>query len=101
MLDSKVNLKFGNNTQNVTFNNPCSGILQKSHPKSVFIRFDKESEMEQWLFGREGKCAIIKRTDPQYDRRKNDFEVTVLQVMLFGNTSYLCEIIENTFLTEE
>lgn len=101
MLDNKTNLNFGNNTQTVVFNNPCAGILQKSHPKSVFVRFAKTSEMEKWLFNEEGKTPTIKRTDTKYDYKKNDIEVTVLQIMLFENTSYLCEIIENKFLIEE
>lgn len=95
MLNTSIRL--GHNTQNVTLNSPSHGILQRSHPKSIFIRFQKGSSMEGMVFPTEGIPYIHKSDTYPYPKR----EVTVLQVLVFGDDSYLCEVVEDQFLIEE
>ena len=99
---NKTSLKVGSNSQTVHFNTPSSGILQKSHPKSRFIRFQRNSDFEGRLFplDQEHTPHIL---DDRHKERWNikKVEVTVLQILIFGEDHYLCEIVENSFLVEE
>lgn len=89
---TNINLKSSSTT--VQFNTPCTGILQRSHPRSVFIRFQKESEMERNIFPCNGTTSTIKRYDKYID-------VTILQILIFGDNSFLVEVVESTFLNNE
>ena len=65
-----------------------SGSLIKTDPRSVFIRFDKGSQMEDTIFDNEPTISIRTRNGC-YDSH----HVTVLQVMLGHNNSYICEVV--------
>lgn len=93
MLNS-TQIKLGSNSQTVQFNSPSSGMLQRSNPKSFFIRFAKGSKMEDWVFSDNPYCDQL----DQYPRTKTF--VTVLQIMVFGDIQYLCEVVKNEDLTE-
>ena len=66
-----------------------SGSLLKTHPDSTFIRFDRNSNMEDYVFG----------SDPRMRVRINSYQepefrpITVLQVLLAHNSSYICEVV--------
>lgn len=46
MLNTSIKL----GDTNVTFNAPCTGMIQKSHPKSNFIRFKNTNNLSKWVF---------------------------------------------------
>lgn len=92
-----TNLKLGSNTQDVTFNSTSTGHLQKSNPQSRFIRFQRNSEIEKRVFPTDGIPYISKSLDYPYKKK----EITVLQVLVFGEDYYLCEIVENEALEEK
>ena len=64
-------------------------MLQKSHPKSFFKRFEKGSRCANWLFS-ENPC--LKKLN-KYDNWEHYMNVIVLQVMVFGDNQFLCELI--------
>lgn len=45
-----VTLNIGDCTNKVSFNTPSTGIIQKSNPKSNFIRFHSKSELAEYVF---------------------------------------------------
>lgn len=96
MLNS-TSYKIGGNTTTVSFNSPSTGIIQKSHPKSRFIRCEKGSPMEGWIFGE--KPHLQKKNE--YGVWKNYADITILQVMVFGDNQLLIEIVHNEFLVDE
>ena len=61
-----------------------SGSLIKTDPKSVFIRFDKGSRMEDAVFDVHPTINV-----GNYNSRP----ITVLQVMLGHDNSYICEVV--------
>ena len=75
--ETYVNNVINNKVQQV------SGSLIKTDPNSVFIRFDKGSRMEDTIF--DAKPTI--RIDG------SNYKITVLQVMLSHDNSYICEVI--------
>ena len=81
MFNSETYVKniISNNIQQV------SGSLIKTDPNSVFIRFDKGSRMEDTIF--DATPAIWVDGDR--------YKITVLQVMLSHDSSYICEVIVN------
>ena len=92
----------GGNTQSVTFNSPCTGILQKSSPLSKFIRFQKGSVLEKWIFPVDGgKSSIEKEEITESDRYYGNITKTIkiniciLQILIFGDNCYLCEYIKD------
>lgn len=102
----------GGSTQNVTFNSPCTGILQKSTTLSKFIRFQKGSTMEEWVFPIDGRQASIEKEEiisSSYDVNNSRFNdrftpsrivktrinICILQILVFGDNYYLCEYIED------
>lgn len=82
-------IKLGDSNQIVNFNATSTGHLQKSHPKSKFIRFQKSSSLEKTIFSINQKPYII--GVDRFDK----IEITVLQILVFGDNYFLCEIIEN------
>lgn len=88
-------IKLGSTSQTVLFNTPSSGMIQKSNPSSQFIRFGKGSKMEEWVFPSEGKIPCIKKRKDQYSSYESLGDITVLQVLIFGDNQYLCEIVFN------
>lgn len=82
---------FNTNTYNSTVNikPACTGMIQKSHPKSFFYQFRADSSYADYLF-----------SDDPVLRRKNRNEcweiymhVIVLQVMCYGSGMMLAELI--------
>lgn len=102
-----TNIKLGSNSQSVQFNTPSTGMMQRSHPKSIFIRFQKGSDFEKMVFPCDGKSPYIKKFDfgsegyDEFKDTKGKIEVTVLQILVFGNDYFLCEVVENSNLKEE
>lgn len=94
MLNTSINL--GHNSQTVTFNTPSHGMIQRSHPKSRFIRFQKGSDVEKMVFPLSGP-SYIREGDNTWDTKYN---IEVLQVMIFGDNYYLVEIVETDDLIE-
>lgn len=101
-----TNMHLGGNSQTVQFNAPCTGILQRSNPKSIFVRFQKNSPMEDMVFPNNGINPYIHKyeySDNGYDiysNTKGKIEVIVLQILIFGNNSYLVEVVEPKYLIE-
>jgi len=96
-----TNIKMGSNTSNVTLNTPSHGMMQRSHPKSRFIRFDIGSKVESWVFNRIEKNAYCNKEKDEGDWRSFGKPITVLQVMVFGDIKYLCEIVNNEDLFDD
>ena len=78
--ETYVNNVINNKVQQV------SGSLIKTDPRSVFIRFDKDSRMEDTVFDRHPTINVGSHS---YDPRP----ITVLQVMLGPDNSYICEVV--------
>ena len=88
-----TNIKLGSNSQTVQFNSPSTGILQRSHPKSTFIRFQKGSELEKSIFPHNGQKPYL-----WINGEKK--HMVVLQILIFGDNYYLVEIVNEEYLTE-
>lgn len=80
MLNTSIKL----GDTNVTFNTPCVGMIQKSHPKSNFERFQNNSEMSRCVFS--DYPRLVKE---KYEARK----IVVLQIMLYGDNWFLIEYV--------
>lgn len=93
MLNTSI--KLGSNSQSVTFNNPSTGMLQRSHSKSYFLRFQKTSEMKDWIFDPD-PVRKIKTQYGNYDEVK----IYVLQIMVFGDDCYLVECVDKKDIEE-
>ena len=82
--------------------NAVSGTLTKTYKDSYFVRFAKDSSMEDFYF-RENKPSRILTRDyhyfNNYDEKYNGYyytlkEIVVLQVMLCSDNNYLVEAID-------
>jgi hypothetical protein len=102
-----THMSLGGNSQTVQFNAPCTGILQRSNPKSIFVRFQKNSKMENMVFPDNGTNPYIHQFEYYSSKYKNykdtdgKVEVVVLQILIFGDNQYLVEVIEPKYLVEE
>lgn len=67
---------------NVTFNAPCTGMMQKSHPKSNFKTFPLISIDAKYIFS-------------DYPRLNKDMKdkIIILQIMLIGDSGFLVEYV--------
>ena len=74
--------------QHVNIKPTCSGVLQKSCPESQFVRFHIRSEM--------AGCFFTTST-PSYNRR----DVSVLQIMLFGDEQCMIEFVYKDLIKSE
>jgi hypothetical protein len=92
-------IKLGSNSQTVQFNTPSSGMMQRSHPKSRFIKFDNGSNLAISIFSENPHTKDLRTSE--YQSSKPAGFVTVLQVMVFADIKYLCEIVNNEDLIEE
>ena len=101
-----TNMKLGSNSQTVQLNAPSTGILQRSNPKSIFVRFQKGSKMEGMVFPSDGTNPHIHRYEYSDDRREKyretngRIEIVVLQILIFGENYYLVEVVEPKYLIE-
>lgn len=89
-----TSFKIGDITNKVSFNSPCTGIIQKSHPRSNFVRFHYQSKMAGWVFSDyprlvEQKWKWAERT---CDRIYAD-KIIILQAMVFGDNEFLVEYV--------
>jgi len=102
---SQTNIKMGSHTSNVTFNQPSSGMMQRSHPKSFFVKFSGGSKMEDWIFNYQGESAALKKKTKYSSDRNPDYEniceVEVLQVLVFGTIEYMVELVRKEDLVDE
>jgi hypothetical protein len=107
-----TNIRLGSNSQEVTFNSPSTGMMQRSNPNSIFVRFQLGSIMEKTIFSYDNSTPYLKqfsRYDEEisykkYKKTNGKMEVTVLQVLIFGDNYFMCEVIDNLHLqtnTEE
>lgn len=85
-------LKIGDITSKVTFNTPCTGLIQKSHPRSNFVRFHAKSQLANWVFS--SYPRLVEETC-------NIKKIIVLQVMVFGDNEMLIEYVYEKDLKEE
>lgn len=80
MLNTSIKL----GDTNVTFNAPCTGMIQKSHPKSNFMRFHKSSKMADWVFSDYPRLK---------EEKYNSDKIIILQIMVFGDNELLMEYV--------
>ena len=78
-----------NSTHSVVMNPPCVGTLQKSHPRSKFVRFHKGSNYASWVFSEIPR--LTESTREGYVK-----EIVVLQVMVFGDNEILVEYVSKS-----
>lgn len=94
---NSTSYKIGGNSTTVSFNAPSTGVIQKSHPKSRFVRCAKGSKMEGWLFDENPHM----QKKGKYDTWEKYADVTVLQVMVFWQDQLLVEIVHNEHFIDE
>ena len=80
-----TSFNIGEITSKVSLNTPSSGIIQKSHPRSKFVRFHSRSPMSEYAFS----------SRPRLGKP----EIVVLQIM--GNDELLVEYVCKQELTVE
>lgn len=88
-------INLGSNSQSITLNTPSSGMMQRSHPKSIFIRFQKGSVYEEYVFPNSGDRP--KMMNGKY----HFYDISVLQVMVFGQDQFLVEVVRDKDLTND
>lgn len=86
MLNTYNNNNVYRVSQKVILNPPCVGTLQKSHPKSTFVRFHKCSKYAEWIFSDMPRLSETKAG-------KDLKEIVVLQIMVFGENEFLMEYV--------
>lgn len=89
MLNTSI--KLGNT--NVSFNAPCTGMMQRSHPKSLFIRFNAHSNLAEWVFS---DYPRLKKDEKEWRSGIGSVDtpkIVVLQVMVFGDNELLVEYV--------
>lgn len=80
----------------IVLNTPSTGMIQRSNPKSFFIRFQKSSTAEDWMFPIDGsQPKLLTREVP-----REYVEIVILQILVFGDNQYLCEVIKKEDLRE-
>lgn len=82
-----TSFNIGEITSKVSLNTLSSGIIQRSHPRSKFVRFHSRSSMSEYAFS----------SRPS----KDGPEIVVLQIMVFGNDELLVEYVCEQELTVE
>ena len=104
MFDSHTYVKMvtNQNHYNTISFQQVSGSLLKSHADSIFVRFDKGSPMEKEIFSnvprmnvrvgwqKDYSCSYY---ETKYKPKIEEREVTVLQVLLAHDSSYVCEVV--------
>lgn len=98
-MSNTTHIKMGSNTSNVVLNTPSHGMMQRSHPNSFFIRFAKGSTMEDWIFNDKGGKSVLKKKNT-YGSYEDICEITILQIMVFGDIQYLCEVVRDSDLID-
>lgn len=113
LLNTKTYISMGDTTTKVQFNTPSTGMMQRSHPKSKFIRFQKGSQIEKEIFPLDGSTPTI--TLEYYSERnfeyavgwtggekiKKQIPIEVLQILVFGDNYYLVEYVKSSDLVDK
>jgi len=109
MLNNTNSFNIGGNTTKVSFNTPSTGIIQKSHPKSRFIRFHNGSALAKTVLDYEDNSRL------EIDNPSREFTInnatgklayhqtifiTVLQLMIFGENWIMAEIVNDKDLID-
>ena len=96
MFDSRTYVRNVVSSETHNHFQQVSGSLIKTHPASIFIRFDKGSELEKAIFSPVPKMKVRVgwwRDDYHCSAHIDEREVTVLQVLLSHDSSYVCEVV--------
>lgn len=97
MLNHNTSFNIGDITNQVSFNTPCTGLIQKSHPRSNFVRFHARSSMSEWVFSNYPRLEKEKWYSDKGDTPK----IVVLQIMVFGDNELLVEYVYEKDLNKE
>lgn len=73
-----------NNTNKTEINSPATGIIQKSNPKSFFLRMQNGSELSKQIFSQNPVHKMLK--------------VAVIQVLLMDKEWLLVELVAESEL---
>lgn len=92
--------KIGGATASVSFNSPCTGIIQKSHPKSRFKKFHHTSSLAKEFFHTDGSFIEIKDKSQWQSDSCIKLPVTILQLMAFGDGEFICEFVFDSDLID-
>ena len=76
-----TSFNIGEITSKVSLNTPSSGIIQRSHPRSKFVRFHSRSPLSEYAYYSRPRLS------------KDGPEIVVLQIMVFGNDELLVEYV--------
>ena len=96
MFDSHTYVKNVVHSSSTTHNHfqQVSGSLIKTHPDSIFLRFDKTSEMESKVFSAHPRLKVkVGQWSYNHSDKYEERDVTVLQVLLSHDSSYVCEVV--------
>ena len=90
------NTTINKQSTNIKFeNHSASGLLCKSMLKSKIIRFDRNSNYEEWIFSINPHIVVGKNYN------EKDIPIIVLQVLLVNDKTYIVEYInEDDFYDE-
>lgn len=92
-----TSFSIGEITNKVSLNTPCTGIIQKSHPKSNFVRFHVHSDTAKWVFSDYPRLEREK----WYSNKGDTPKIVILQIMVFGDNELLMEYVYEKDLTHE
>lgn len=85
-----TSFNIGDITSKVSLNTPSTGIIQKSHPRSNFVRFHSKSQMSEYVL-----------SDSPRLTKNSTRKLVVLQIMVFGNDELLVEYVYEEDLLEK
>lgn len=85
-----TSFNIGDITSKVSLNTPSTGIIQKSHPRSNFVRFHARSPRAEYVL------SDFPRLTKDSSRK-----LVVLQIMVFGNDELLVEYVYEEDLLEK
>lgn len=96
---NRTSFNIGDVTNQVSFNAPSSGIIQRSHPRSNFVRFHARSKIADWVFSDYPRLVEQewKFSNVGYNKIYAN-KIVVLQVMVFGDDELLVEYVNETDL---
>ena len=99
---NRTSFNIGDVTNQVSFNAPSTGIIQRSHPRSNFVRFHAKSKMSDWVFSdypilEEKVWRYIDVCCDKIYANKN----IVFQIMVYGDDELLVEYVNEKDLNNE
>lgn len=93
-----TNIKMGSVTSEITLNTPSHGMIQRSHPKSFFVRCQNGSALSKMIFPQDGEAS---HSHKQIDYPYKKTFVEVIQIMVFGEDWFLVELVKKEDLKDE